>query len=95
MSEGSSIGPQLVASFGGKIYDIGVLKRFLSATLGAFALGNVVAWTSSALPGIKNDSEFGNLTTTEEGQIPAIFSLGAALVPWFAGVIDIPYLLVN
>ena len=34
MSEGSSIGPQLVASFGGKIYDIGILKLLSFSNFG-------------------------------------------------------------
>ena len=70
MSTGSSFLPQLVATLG--------------ATLGAFALGNVIAWPSTALPGIEDDTDL-TITENEKTQTVGLFMIGAALVPFFAG----------
>ena len=70
MSTGSSFLPQLVATLG--------------ATLGAFTLGNVIAWPSTALPGIDEDTEL-NITENGRTQTVGIFMIGAALVPFFVG----------
>ena len=53
-----------------------------SATFGAFSLGNVIAWPSSALLSLPEDIP---LTDDEENWTVSIFMLGAALVPWLAG----------
>jgi len=63
-----SLYPQLLASLG--------------ATLGAFSLGNVVAWSSSALPKIEEEMDLAGA----ENWIVSIFMIGAAFVPWFAAI---------
>ena len=44
-------------------------------------MGNVVAWSSSALPKIEEEISLEG----EKNWIVSIFMLGAAVVPWFAG----------
>ena len=53
-----------------------------SATFGAFSLGNVIAWPSTALLSLDADIA---LSDSEENWTVSIFMLGAALVPWLAG----------
>ena len=75
--------PQFIATLGGNYRLINQRDdRKCSATFGAFSLGNVIAWPSSALLSLTADIP---LTDTEENWTVSIFMLGAALVPWFAG----------
>ena len=77
--------PQFIATLGGNSEDNKINKindKTISATFGAFSLGNVIAWPSSALLSLTDDID---LTKTEENWTVSIFMLGAALVPWLAG----------
>jgi len=65
MSEGSSIVPQLIATFG--------------ATLGAFGLGTVVSWPSNALLQIREEDNI-QLSTAQESLVSSIAFIGAVLV---------------
>ena len=57
-----------------------------TATLGAFSLGNVVAWSSSALPQIEEEI----VLDGGRNWIVSVYMIGAALVPWFAGNLQSP-----
>jgi len=50
----------------------------LGATFGAFSLGNVIAWPSTALLSLPEDIP---LSDSDENWTVSIFMLGAALVP--------------
>jgi len=69
MSEGSSLLPQLIATLG--------------ATLGAFALGNVIAWPATAIYQIGDEAVI-SLSTEQESQVVAISMIGSAVVPILA-----------
>ena len=91
MTEGSSILPQLVATFGGNTYNFSdyiyenMFHCFnLLATLGAFGLGTVVSWPSSALFQMRSEGEI-ELTTSQEGLVSAMAMLGAVVVQIVAG----------
>jgi len=71
MSEGSSLFPQLVATIG--------------ATLGAFALGNVISWPATSLLQISNEGEMA-LSTEQESNVVSISMIGSAVVPIFAAL---------
>jgi len=54
----------------------------LGATLGAFSLGNVLSWTATAVPGIKDEGKIELPSGTfKESMVVSIFMLGAAAVP--------------
>ena len=75
--------PQFIATLGGKSKLINEINYYkCSATFGAFSLGNVIAWPSSALLSLTDDID---LNKNEENWTVSIFMLGAALVPWLAG----------
>ena len=76
--------PQFIATLGGNHINKNnkINHEIFSATFGAFSLGNVIAWPSSALLSLTDDID---LTKNEENWTVSIFMLGAALVPWLAG----------
>jgi len=50
----------------------------LAATVGAFGLGTVLAWSSPAIPDLREgDSKLGNITDSDESWIGSIINLGA------------------
>ena len=57
---------------------------FPIATLGAFALGTVVSWPSSALLQMRSEGEI-VLSTEQEGLVSAMAMLGAVFVQIVAG----------
>ena len=56
---------------------------FYSATFGAFALGNVISWTSNSLQDTQIPADLGELGAAE-AWVVSIFMIGAACVPWVA-----------
>ena len=55
----------------------------LGATFGAFSLGNVIAWPSTALQESQIPEEFNiDMDSTTYSMIVSIFMIGAAVVPW-------------
>ena len=60
---------------------------FLLATLGAFGLGTVVSWPSSALLQIRDEEEI-QLSTAQEGLVSSIAFIGAVLVQVAAGALN-------
>ena len=63
-----------------------LLTEKYTATLGAFSLGNVVAWSSPALPQIEEEI----VLDGGKNWIVSVYMIGAALVPWFAGNLQSP-----
>ena len=68
-----SLVPQLVATLG--------------ATLGAFGLGMVLAWTATALPQIEEEEWGGAVAGAgRQGWLVSIWMLGAAAVPFLTAI---------
>ena len=86
MSEGSSLIPQLIATLGGDFIEIivNIILNISLATLGAFALGNVIAWPATAILQIGDEDQI-ELSTEMESQVAAIGMIGSAVVPIIAG----------
>merc|ERR1712241_63551 len=57
----------------------------LGATFGAFALGNVISWTSNSLQDNQIPADLGDLGAAE-AWVVSMFMIGAACVPWVATV---------
>ena len=58
---------------------------YFSATFGAFALGNVIAWTANSLQDTQIPADLGDLGSAE-AWVVSMFMIGAACVPWVAAV---------
>ena len=76
-----SLFPQLMATLGGSIASLIQLLISILATFGAFSLGTVIAWSSSALPKIEEEIVLGDA----KNWVVSVVMIGAAIVPWVAG----------
>ena len=78
--------PQFVATLGGKKKrHWHLFHLYFPATFGAFALGNVIAWTANSLQDTQIPADLGDLGSAE-AWVVSMFMIGAACVPWVAAV---------